>query len=215
MGNCVTVYKNKDVADMDISVRIQSPIKENNVGKEVPIAGYDPRPQNDETSFREKGKAEERFFDSQPWLDSDCEDFFSVNGDSVSSSCNSPNHQKSFRENSIPHQNKSPDHAENAVPAESPTDTKKLLIELFRESFNDDDANNNDTSSKQRLENEPSTSSPYESIPNSARSNGMTPCRGCLPENEKSARSAPRCLPSLVRNMSFGERKKRLSPAQN
>ncbi|KAK8567608.1 hypothetical protein V6N12_006188 [Hibiscus sabdariffa] len=31
MGNCVTVYKNKDVADMDLSVRIQSPFKENNV----------------------------------------------------------------------------------------------------------------------------------------------------------------------------------------
>lgn len=26
------------------------------------------------------GSKEERFFDSQPWLESDCEDYFSVNG---------------------------------------------------------------------------------------------------------------------------------------
>ncbi|GMI87699.1 hypothetical protein HRI_002439200 [Hibiscus trionum] len=203
MGNCVTVYKNKDVADMDLGVRIQSPIKEKNVGRELSVAGHDSRSQNpslehDETSFRDMGKAGESFFDSQPWLDSDCDDFFSVNGDSVSSSGNSPNHQKSFRESSIPDQNRSLDCAENAVPA----DTKKLLIELFRESFDDDEANN-DPSSKQRLENKPSTRSPYESTPNSAPSNG------------KPAQSAQRCLPSLVRNMSFGERKKRLSPAQN
>ncbi|KAE8690818.1 putative Serine-threonine protein kinase, plant-type [Hibiscus syriacus] len=197
MGNCVTIYKNKDVADMDLSVRIQSPIKDDNVGKEA----------------ADMGKAEERFFDSQPWLDSDCDDFFSVNGDSVSSSCNSPNHQKSFRENSKPDKNQSLDHG---VPAESPTDTKKLLIELFRESVNDDDANdNNDPSSKQRSKNEPSTTSPYESIPNSAHSSGTTPHRGCLPRNDKPAQSAQRCLPSFVRNTSFGERKKRLSPAQN
>ncbi|KAK8477078.1 hypothetical protein V6N11_034891 [Hibiscus sabdariffa] len=195
MGNCVTVYKNKDVADMDLSVRIQSPIKENNVA--------------------DIGKAEESFFDSLPWLDSDCDDFFSVNGDSVSSSGNSPNHQKSFRESSISDKNQSLDGAENAVPAESPTDTKKQLIELFRESFDDDDANNDQSSKQQRLENKPSTRSPYESIPNSAPSSGTTPCRGCLPRTEKPAQFAQRCLPSLMRSMSFGERKKRLSPAQN
>ncbi|KAL4302414.1 hypothetical protein GQ457_10G026470 [Hibiscus cannabinus] len=187
MGNCVTVYKNKDVADMDLSVRIQSPVKENNV------ADIDSLPVLVNCNFS-ASKAEESFFDSQPWLDSDCDDFFSVNGDSVSSSGNSPNHQKSFRE--------------NAVPAESLMDTKKQLIELFRESFDDDDANNDPSSKQQRLENKPSTRSPYETIPNSAR-------RGCLPRTEKPAQFAQRCLPSLMRSMSFGERKKRLSPAQN
>nr|KJB15707.1 hypothetical protein B456_002G191900 [Gossypium raimondii]KJB15708.1 hypothetical protein B456_002G191900 [Gossypium raimondii] len=128
------------------------------------------------------GKTEESFFDSQPSLESDFEDFFSANGDSASSSGNSPNHQKSNHS------------MEGAVDAhgESPTDTKKQLIELFRESLdNDDDGNSAAGSSK------------------------ATPYRGHLPRKDvKAAESAQCCLPSLVRNLSFGERKKRLpSPA--
>ncbi|MBA0677003.1 hypothetical protein Goari_018432 [Gossypium aridum] len=186
MGNCVTVYKNKDPADMDLSARIQSPIKENNVRREPSIVGYDSRLQpssmEQETNLQEMGKTEESFFDSQPSLESDFEDFFSANGDSASSSGNSPNHQKSNHS------------MEGAVDAhgESPTDTKKQLIELFRESLdNDDDGNSAAGSSK------------------------ATPYRGYLPRKDvKAAESAQCCLPSLVRNMSFGERKKRLpSPA--
>lgn len=30
------------------------------------------------------GNQEEMFFDSQPWIDSDCEDFLSVNGGNIS-----------------------------------------------------------------------------------------------------------------------------------
>lgn len=59
MGNCVTVYKNKDPADMDLSARIQSPIKENNVRREPSSVGYDSRLQPSsmerETSFPEMG----------------------------------------------------------------------------------------------------------------------------------------------------------------
>ncbi|KAG4215084.1 hypothetical protein ERO13_A01G154900v2 [Gossypium hirsutum] len=125
---------------------------------------------------------EESFFDSQPSLESDFEDFFSANGDSASSSGNSPNHQKSNHS------------MEGAVDAhgESPTDTKKQLIELFRESLDSDDDGNS-----------------------AAGSSKATPYRRHLPRKDvKAAESAQCCLPSLVRNMSFGERKKRLpSPA--
>ncbi|XWS34591.1 hypothetical protein CRYUN_Cryun21dG0051300 [Craigia yunnanensis] len=224
MGNCVTVYKNKDPAAMNLSAQIQSPTKENFVRREHSIAelGSRPQPSSMETSFRDLSKTEENFFDSQPWLESDCEDFFSVNGDSTSSCGNSPNHQKSFTESSLRDKNHSMDRAQDAVAEHSPIDTKKQLFELFRESF-DDDAVNNDPSLKEQLEDKPTTfnlppkstsTSPYESIPNSARSSAATPYRGYLPRKEKSAQSPQCCLPSLVRNMSFGERKKRLSSAK-
>ncbi|TYJ49924.1 hypothetical protein E1A91_A01G169200v1 [Gossypium mustelinum] len=222
MGNCVTVYKNKDPADIDLSARIQSPIKENNVRREPSIFTRDGYVSNLPffiplsswvtltSGFKmvwifcsinalckigsclacvikcaynfSPGNTEESFFDSQPSLESDFEDFFSANGDSASSSGNSPNHQKSNHS------------MEGAVDAhgESPTDTKKQLIELFRESLDSDDDGNS-----------------------AAGSSKATPYRRHLPRKDvKAAESAQCCLPSLVRNMSFGERKKRLpSPA--
>ena len=114
------------------------------------------------------------------------------------------------------------DRAQDAIAEHSPTDTKKQLIELLRES-SDDDAVNNDPSLKEQLEDKSTTfnlppkstsTSPYESIPNSVRSSEATPYRGYLPRKEKPAQSPQCCLPSLVHNMSFGERKKRLSPAK-
>ncbi|KAK8485544.1 hypothetical protein V6N11_026920 [Hibiscus sabdariffa] len=91
---------------------------------------------------------------------------------------------------------------------QSPTDTKKQLIKVFGERFDDDDP-----SSKQQLENKPSTTSPHELIPNSACSSGTTPYIGCLPRNEKPVSlSVQCCLPSLGRNMSFGKRKGKAKP---
>ncbi|XVE85295.1 hypothetical protein DITRI_Ditri17bG0080400 [Diplodiscus trichospermus] len=222
MGNCVTVYKNKDPAAMNLSAQIQSPATKGNfVRKEHSIAELGSRPQlsSMETSSRDLSKGEENFFDSQPWLESDSEDFFSVNGDSTSSG-NSPNHQKSFTENFVRDKNHSMECAQDAVAEHSPTDTKKQLIELFRESFNADTVNNH-PSLKQQLEDKPTTfnllqksTNPYESISNSVRSSEATPYGGYIPRKEKSTQSPQCCLPSLVRNMSLGERKKRLSPTK-
>ncbi|OMO60442.1 hypothetical protein CCACVL1_24132 [Corchorus capsularis] len=231
MGNCVTVYKNKDpsaAAAMNLSAKIESPTKENIVRMEKSVAELDSKPQvssvEQETSFR--GKTED-FFDSQPWLESDCEDYFSVNGDSTSSCGNSPTHQKSFRENPLHEKVNSMDRAKSAVPEHSPTETKKQqkqLIELFRESFNDDTVNNQ-LSLKGQLELEDNPTnlnlppkstgrSPYESMPNSVHSSEATPYNKGFSKKEKSTDSAQCCLPSLVRNLSFGERRRRLSPAK-
>ncbi|XVF85234.1 hypothetical protein PTKIN_Ptkin17bG0101300 [Pterospermum kingtungense] len=220
MGNCVPVFKNKDPADMNLSAQIQSPTKENFVRREHSIAelGSRPQPLSMETSFRDLSKTDENFFDSEPWLESDCEDFFSVNGESCS---NSPNHHKSLSASSLHDKNHSMDRAQNAVPEQSPTDTKKLLIELFREST--DDAVNNNQSSKEQLEDKPTTfnlpprpttRSPYEPIPNSVHSSEATPYVGYMPRKDKSALSPQCCLPSLGRNKSLGDRKRRLSPAK-
>ncbi|XP_039059802.1 uncharacterized protein At3g27210-like [Hibiscus syriacus] len=124
MGNCVTDCKNKDSADVNLAAQFQPPTKDNFAKREHSIAELGSKPQpslkDQQTSFGDLSKTEESFFDSNPWLESDSEDFFSVNGDSTFSRGNSPKTYKNLKAN-------------------SPTDTKKQLIELFRESSNGDD----------------------------------------------------------------------------
>ncbi|GMJ09678.1 hypothetical protein HRI_004637000 [Hibiscus trionum] len=120
MGNCVTDCKNKD--DVNLSAQIQPPTNDNFAKRENSIAELGSRPQpslmDQITSFGDLNKTEENFFESSPWLESDNEDFFSVNGDSTFSRGNSPKKTTNLMPN-------------------SPTDTKKQLIELFRESSDD------------------------------------------------------------------------------
>ncbi|KAK8636747.1 hypothetical protein V6N13_124485 [Hibiscus sabdariffa] len=84
MGNCVTDCKQKEAADVNLSAQIQPPTKDNFAKREHSIAELGSRPQpslmDQETSFRDLSKAEENFFDTNTWLESDSEDFFSVNG---------------------------------------------------------------------------------------------------------------------------------------
>ncbi|XP_039047231.1 uncharacterized protein At3g27210-like [Hibiscus syriacus] len=119
MGNCVTDCKNKDSADVKLSAQIHPPTTKDNFAKREHSI-VEPSLMYQQTSFGDLGKTEENFFDSSPWLESDSEDFFSVNGDSSFSRGNSPKNYENLKLN-------------------SPTDTKKQLIELFRESSNDDD----------------------------------------------------------------------------
>ncbi|KAJ7945537.1 F-box domain containing protein [Quillaja saponaria] len=64
------------------------------------------------------GGKDEIYFDSHVSLESDIEDFYSVHNDTIHSQRNTPIHPSSF--------------------AQTPTDVKKQLIELFRESYGDD-----------------------------------------------------------------------------
>ncbi|KAJ4710865.1 F-box domain containing protein [Melia azedarach] len=221
MGNCVSLHKN---TDMKLAVQIQSPNKDNTVISQQHIAvGHTPQMSAMERvpSFPDLSSKEEIFLDSQPWLESDCEDYFSVNGDLPPSHSNSPIHQKSFIE--APQLDKIPptDSAPDSIPPSSPTDMKKQLIDLFRESFNDAPADGNQNLQGQK-EAKPTTldyppkfasRSPYELEPNSVRSSEATPYRGSYHRKENSAQSAQCCIPSFMRNLSFSERKKRLSPS--
>ncbi|KAL4348784.1 hypothetical protein GQ457_17G014090 [Hibiscus cannabinus] len=125
MGNCVTDCKQKDAADVNLSAQIQPPTKDNFAKREHSIAELGSKPQpslmDQDTSFPDSSKTEENFFDTNTWLESDTEDFFSVNGDSTISRGNSPKSHRNLKAN-------------------SPPDTKKQLFELFRESSDDDDA---------------------------------------------------------------------------
>lgn len=90
------------------------------------------------------GSKEETFFDSQAWLDSDCEsDFMSVNGEFTPSRGNTPVHHN-FPGGTSPVKGGAP----SSHPPPSPIKKKKRLSELFsesiRENYNRDNEEDDD-----------------------------------------------------------------------
>ncbi|KAF3963743.1 hypothetical protein ACB098_01G249500 [Castanea mollissima] len=191
MGSCVSIYRNSSSA-MKLSLGSKddklvippSPIKEN------PINGDRPIILNNVVSVKSQwspslstprvyGSKEETFFDSQPWLESDCEDdFYSVNGDFTPSRGNTPVHHNlsigtpriniaSFEDRmpgSLPEPSPTDkikklarfeDRMPGSLPEPSPTDKKKKLAELFRENsrHENEDVDNLNTSSNQNMAN--------------------------------------------------------------
>lgn len=219
MGNCVSSHKS---TNLKLAVQIQSPMKENNTVKTdqhiAAGAGRSFLPQTSAMehvdSFRDLGNKEEAFFDSHPWLDSDCEDYFSVNGDLTPSRGNTPIHEKSFIEHPAPQPklDKIPhvDSVPHSMSKPSPT-----LFELFCQSFGD-----NPTSGNEKLHGH-NEAIPTISPPKSTRkssfthSSETTPYRVSRDRKENSIQSAQCCIPSFMRSRSFSERKKRLSPANS
>ncbi|BFG16141.1 hypothetical protein CerSpe_024140 [Prunus speciosa] len=197
MGNCGSVRKTKDSFPKSKLIRssfsrtgcilTERPIQENTNRTVMPGA----------SSLREliNGK-EDMQFSPDPRLESDCEDFFSVNGDLTPSSTNTPIHQSS--------------------PIKSPaTDVKKQLIELFHESFNDE-AGHQDLHYESEAESSifplPQTSAnktPYESVADIVFRSVAISNANSEPWTRKDTQFAQCCLPKLVRSLSFSERKKR------
>ncbi|KAK7336055.1 hypothetical protein VNO77_16583 [Canavalia gladiata] len=169
------------------------------------------------TDYGDNGSKEEAFFDSKAWLDSDCEDdFYSVNGEFTPSRGTTPVHH-TF---GTPAVNKTP--SEHAEP--SPTQKKKKLLELFRESVREeqnDDVEN--TSSNEKKEEKPTVqdllpksahSTPYISGGNSACSSDRTMNDDHASIREKQpVKSVQCCLPSLASCRSFSQRKRKTSLA--
>ncbi|XP_050270819.1 uncharacterized protein At3g27210-like [Quercus robur] len=181
MGSCVSIYGNSSSAKDDKLVILPSPIKE------IPTNGDRPIILNNVVSVKSQwspslstprvyGSKEEIFFDSQPWLESDCEDdFYSVNGDFTPSRGNTPVHHSlsigTPRINIARFEDRRP----GSLPEPSPTDTikklarfedrmpgslpepspKKKLAELFRESsrHENEDVDNLNTSGNQNMAN--------------------------------------------------------------
>ncbi|KAG2714838.1 hypothetical protein I3843_03G050000 [Carya illinoinensis] len=229
MGSCASLHRSSDSA-MKLVIP-PSPIKE------IPTNGNPPIENNNvvaaksqwpasrqAASFGGYGSKEETFFDSQAWLDSDCDDdFFSVNGDFTPSRGNTPLHNNFST--GIPRVDKV--HSENRIPG-SPHEPspKKKLIELFRESIRQDqDVNNLNTSGNQnisdgKMEVKPTVldvppksahGTPYGT--NSVCSSERTSNGDLLTEKEKPFRPVQCCLPSLISCRSFSERKKKMDPS--
>ncbi|KAK4544639.1 hypothetical protein RGQ29_032994 [Quercus rubra] len=183
MGSCVSIYRNSSSAKDDKLVIPPSPIKE------IPTNGDRPIILNNVVSVKSQwspslstprvyGSKEEIFFDSQPWLESDCEDdFYSVNGDFTPSRGNTPVHHLSIGtpqiniarfEDRMPGSLPEPSPTDNikklarfedrmpgSLPEPSPTDKKKKLAELFRENsrHENEDVDNLNTSGNQNMAN--------------------------------------------------------------
>eukprot|EP00262_Sarcandra_glabra_P014839 TRINITY_DN442_c0_g1_i1.p1 TRINITY_DN442_c0_g1~~TRINITY_DN442_c0_g1_i1.p1 ORF type:complete len:241 (+),score=38.21 TRINITY_DN442_c0_g1_i1:118-840(+) len=237
MGSCVSVHKNPDSA-MKIQITLGSKAKKLFIpspSDEKPCNGEN---QISELNFkhssssprvatRDFGSKEESFFDTQAWLESDCEDdFLSVNGDFTPSYGNTPNYQSSA--SGTPQLNKSllVDQMPNSKPPEpSPTDRKKKLADLFRESLQEEKiSDNQNVDETENMGNEklevnktnlhlpPKSSNvtPHLSRTNSACNSERTP------NKEKAAKSAAQCcLPNFIPSISFNERKKQLSPERH
>lgn len=215
MGNCVTVPRNQNSAavKLDLSVASETgggvPVQEASADALNSVAEAGPKPQaaTPVTSFRELGTKEEMFFESQAWWESDCEDYFSVCDDATPSCGSSPIHPRSSFGNVPVNKSLQTDGALNSVQP-PPTEPKKLLFELFQESFNADAK-----SGVMAFPTESPVKSPFSLRRNSAYSVEGTPNPSSKTAKVKSGSSSQRCLPDLVRNLSFREMKKRMSPS--
>lgn len=233
MGSCVSIYGNSSPAKDDKLVIPPSPIKE------IPSNGDRPIILNNVVSVKSQwspslstprvyGSKEEIFFDSQPWLESDCEDdFYSVNGDFTPSRGNTPVHHNLSIGTPRINIARFVDRMPGSLPESSPTDKKKKLAELFRENSNheNEDVDNLSTSGNQNrangnMEAKPTVldltpksahGTPY--VTNSVCSSEKTPNGGIFTEKGKPMRSVQCCLPSLISSASFSDRKKKKSPA--
>ncbi|XP_011651566.1 uncharacterized protein At3g27210 isoform X1 [Cucumis sativus] len=216
MGSCASIHRNPDSAmkfklslaskttDMEIP---PSPIKQNNTPINPTVF------LKSQTSPSHLGSKDEAFFDSRGWLDSDCEDdFYSVNGDFTPSRGNTPVHS-SFSSGTprINQVHGIDDQTPITIPEPSPTG-KKRLAELFRESSrNGTDRQAKPTLNELALQSNPET--PYISGTNSVCSSERTPNGDVWGEKERPFGSVQCCLPSLGSCHSFGDRRKKASPA--
>jgi len=241
MGSCASVHKSSDSA-MKLSLSFASkddklvipasPVKEaptNGIinNNNVVAVKSQRSPFRPGASFGEYGSKEETFFDSQAWLESDCEDdYYSVNGDFTPSRGNTPIHHNFSVGTPRVNKTRFEDRIPGSVSVISPTDKKKKLAELFRESSkHDQDVDDLNTSGNQNIANgnmqarptvldlppKSAHGTPYgtNSVCSSEWTNGDHP----LTEKEKPIKSIQCCLPSLISCRSFSERKKKMDPA--
>ncbi|KAJ6769192.1 hypothetical protein OIU74_022792 [Salix koriyanagi] len=181
-------------------------------------------PMPHQASVHDLSNPEDMFFDSHPWIESDCEDYLSVDGDFTPSCGTTPIRQGSYIETTLPCEEfLCGSSSARSIPEPSPADMKKQLIELFRENINDDLADDNQ-SFQETVNGKPiavylpskyTSRSPYQDVESSVRRSETTPHRGSKSGKEKPTRSAHCCLPNIVRSLSFSERRKRLSPARS
>lgn len=211
MGSCVSFHKDPEsvikfkpsFGSKSDKLVMPSPINDKALNNgDRPIGELGLKPQQSYPS-RDFGSKEDNFFDSQAWLDSDCDDdFLSVNGEFTPSRGNTPVHHsfapgisgvnKAFFEDSGP----------RGRPEPSPTDKKTRLSDLFKESLRvNQDLDENNTSGSLN-------ETPYAS---GVQSSERTPIGKFKPDREKSTKSQC-CLPSLRSNRSFSDRKKKMSP---
>ncbi|KAL2335200.1 hypothetical protein Fmac_016413 [Flemingia macrophylla] len=215
MGSCSSVPR-KANADMKLKLSFCSK-SENLAIAPSPIKG---QPQNGDfmwstvrstTNFIDQGSKEEAFFDSKPWLDSDCEDdFYSVNGDFTPSRGTTPVHH-TF---GTPSRHRIP-----SPMAATSLEKKKKLLELFQENVKEaqvDDGHGHIKEAKPTIKDvipKSANGTPYLSGANSGCSSERIMSEDRASVREKSVKSLQGCMPSLSSCRSFRERRRKTSPA--
>ncbi|KAF9677798.1 hypothetical protein SADUNF_Sadunf08G0145000 [Salix dunnii] len=239
MGNCTSVQKKAGPAlkvkctfdSQGKCVHIESPVKDSSTvnGDHSMTEQLNSKPQSlspmpHQASVHDLSDPEDMFFDSHPWVESDCEDYLSVDGDFTTSCGTTPIHQGIYIETTLPCEEfLRGSNSARSIPETSPADMKKQLIELFRENINDDLADNNQSFQETAngkpiaayLPSKYTSRSPYQDVESSVRRSETIPHRGSKSGKEKPTHSAHCCFPNIVRSLSFSERRKRLSPGHS
>jgi hypothetical protein len=203
MGSCVS-SNNTDSQSQTMKFKSLFASKPNKVLIPSPPLKDKPFLPNGNNPVSDFGSKDETFFDSKGWLDSDCEsDFQSVNGEFTPSRGSTPVHHK-FSTGS-PKVNK-PGQTPNLEDKPSPTDSKKKLSDLFRDSLRSDPEVIDPTrfidqksGSDPTMVDTPGTESIYSSEISPAKYHKV-----------KSVRSGQCCLPGLLSSHSFTDRKKKM-----
>lgn len=215
MGSCVSSRWRSDSApamkpggppygSKPDSLDIPSPVKDD-VDRPISDAG-DPKSQWPSTravtnTYRDFG-SKEVFYDSQAWLDSDCDDeFLSVDGDFAPSRGSTPVHPSIFagRNSQL---SKSPLRASDRTTTPPPSDKKKTLADLFRDSREGSFEHNVREDSRNQNMGTTNTASYSEGAPNGYAE----------PTRESPFLLTRCCLSSLTSNDTNSERRK-TSPA--
>ncbi|XP_031107533.1 uncharacterized protein At3g27210-like [Ipomoea triloba] len=244
MGSCVSAHRDPEssmkqrlvIGSKNGKLVIPSPLKSKPTvvnGADIKVTGLPLHSQHSSPHPMIIGsKEEEMFFDSQPWLESDCEDdFYSIKGDFSPSCGNTPVLRQSFSEGTPVIFRDRATISVNVIESSSPTDEKKKkkkkkkLSELLREislqgnlQLQEEDINVqkdgettgiDPTTVKVAVETPPSHSSVRSS---SSSSSETTPDREFKPVS-KSAKSGHCCLPRLLssRSSCFNEKRKKMA----
>ncbi|XP_022879282.1 uncharacterized protein At3g27210-like isoform X1 [Olea europaea var. sylvestris] len=214
MGSCVSVHKDHESA---MKLRLSYGSKNDKLvstGGDPTVADMALK-SNPIYNVRDFGSKEETFFDTQPWLESDCEDdFSSINGDFIPSRGSTPVHHSSSVGNPV------------SVPVSSPADKKKKLSDLFKESLQVDRdldeqhvvGNLNVDAAEVKAE-VLSVDLPPKSADERPNVSGAifayTSERTLNVVFRPEDKSAKSCLPRLISSRSFSERRNRMSPSRS
>ncbi|KAL1539845.1 hypothetical protein AAHA92_24278 [Salvia divinorum] len=214
MGSCVSVHKDSDsftklsfsVGSKNEKLLIPSPVKEKSVAVNAADRTAAVASLRSPARYSSVGSKDEAFFDSQPWLESDCEDdFMSVNGDFLSSRENTPVHPNSSLVNKLPSEE-----ARDSIAESPPPDKKKRLSDLFKESLREEQCDEAPTTTTLAQQLKSTSGTPDFSGGGSCEQATLDR----VGEENKSLRSTQCCLPMLLSSRSMNERR-RSSSAHN
>lgn len=233
MGSCASVHKDPKSAMKlrlvfasktdKLKLVTPSPIKDKPIVDKGQIKLQQRSPVLPLTSFSYYGSKEETFFDSQAWLESDCDDdFYSVKGEFTPSVGNTPSrgntplHRGFLAGNLLGSRTSFGERPPAPLPQSSPRHKRKNLLELFKESSRNrnpseqdsEDNQNGQAAAHPHLPPKSTSSSPYVPV-----SSGKSTPVGKPKSEAKSLRSVQCCLPRL--SDSFRERRKSISPANS